>query len=126
MQWEGRNSTGIFFPLHIYSSTKASSFLLLCLDQWTQDDQTNIFFYLETPRGGLLLYFCSEKRPGYVANAPGCYFGNVIWNALGGVYSIPYGTPIRTTTNLAYVEKYTYDKMDVYAIQPVGLDAALV
>ena len=64
-----------FFLMFIHLAIQAS-FFLLCLDQWTQHDQTNNFFFLETPGGRLLPYFCSEKRPGYVANAPGALFRN--------------------------------------------------
>ena len=58
--------------------------LLLCLDQWTQHDQTNNFSFWKRPEGHLLLYFCSEKRPGYVANAPGALFRNCFMKCPGG------------------------------------------
>ena len=37
----GRNSAGVFFSLHIYSPIQVGFFKLLCLNQWTQHDQTN-------------------------------------------------------------------------------------
>ena len=71
-----RNSTGIFFSLHIYSSIQALKKTFLYLDQWTQYDQTIFFSLWKCLRGRLLPYFCSEKRPGYVVNAPGALFRN--------------------------------------------------
>ena len=38
----------VLFFLFIFIHQFKLFFLLLCLDQWTQHDQTNIFFFLET------------------------------------------------------------------------------
>ena len=54
----------------------------------------NIFFAaIISPGGSLLPYFCSEKRPGYVANAPVALFRNCLMErpAPGGVYLVLYG-----------------------------------
>ena len=53
----------VLFFLFIFIHQFKLFFLLLCLGQWTQHDQTNIFSFWK--RGGRLLpYSCSEKRPG--------------------------------------------------------------
>ena len=38
-----------------------------------------------------MLYSCSEKCLGYVANAPEVLFRIFLWNAPGGVYSVLHG-----------------------------------
>ena len=91
MQWAKQHGWVSFF-LFIFIHQLKLFFLLLCLDQWTQHDQTNIFFLLETPRGAPYAYFSSEKRPGYVANASGALlFQNCFMERPGGVYSVLYG-----------------------------------
>ena len=68
----------LFFSLHIYSSIEAF-FLRLCLNQWTQHDQTNNFLFLETPQG--LGGFC----PIFVLkNAPGALFRSYFMERPGG------------------------------------------
>ena len=59
----GRSRTGIFFSLHIYSSIRF--FFYDCLDQWTQHDQTNIFFLSRNTTGGAFSPILARcKRPG--------------------------------------------------------------
>ena len=53
----GRNCRGIFVSLRIYSSIQVF-FLLLCLDQWTQPYQANIFFLSGNAPGGA---FCPTR-----------------------------------------------------------------
>ena len=74
---------GIFFLfIFIHNSF---FYLLLSLHQSTQNDQTNIFSVLETPRGAPSALFCSEKRPG------------------GAILELLYRTPRGTFTPLVTV-----------------------
>ena len=60
----GRNRTGIFFPLFIYSSIQAFFFAFVSrpVDSTRPDQQC--FSFWKRPGGRLLPYFCSKKRPG--------------------------------------------------------------
>ena len=87
----GRKSTGTFFSLHIFSSIQAF-FFYFCVSTSGLNTTRPTFFSFWKRGGRLLPYSCSEKRPGYVAKTPrGRYFGIILWNATGGVYSVLYG-----------------------------------
>ena len=92
----GRKSTGTFFSLYaLYLFINSSFFfLLLCLDQWTQHDQTNIFFFLETGGGAFCPILVLKNAPGTLQTPRGRYFGIILWDAPGGVYSVLYGMHI--------------------------------
>ena len=53
-------------------------FFILCLDQWTQHDQTNIFFLPGNAPGGAFCPTCVLK------NAPGALFRNCFMERLRG------------------------------------------
>ena len=64
----GRNSTGILSIQAFYSTCVSTSGLITT--------RPAFFYFWKRPGGRLLPYFCSEKRPGYVANARGTLFQN--------------------------------------------------
>ena len=69
-------------------------FFTFCVSTTGLNTTGPIFFsFWKRPGGRLLPYFCSEKRPGYVANAPGALFRNCLMErpAPGGVYLVLYG-----------------------------------
>ena len=81
---------GIFFL--IYSSKQV--FFFVCVSTTGLNTTRPILFsFWKRPGGRLLPYFGSEKRPGYVANAPGALFRNCLMErpAPGGVYLVLYG-----------------------------------
>ena len=133
----GRNSTGIFFSLHVYSSIQIVKKKKNCVstselnttrptkrndveagnnykregkqearaterggnkskdhEKTKSKARTNrkippstsaqFFRFWKRPGRRLLPYFCSEKRPGYVANAPGALFQNRFMVRPGG------------------------------------------
>ena len=73
----GRNSTGIFFSLHIYSSLSILAFLLLFVSRTSGLNTTRPTISFWKRAGGRLLpYFCCENAPGallrnYVMERPG-------------------------------------------------------
>ena len=87
------------FMLYIYSSIQAFFFTFVSrpVDS-TRPDQ---HFFLSGNGGGRLLpYSCSEKRPGYVANAPGALFRNYFMGRSGGrlLRSLRYAHTTDTST----------------------------
>ena len=88
----GRKSTGIFFSLHIYSSSCNSSFFFYIVSRpvdSTRPDQQLVSFW-RRPEGAFcpILFYKTPR---------GRYFGIVLWNAPGGVYSVLYGIRIFST-----------------------------
>ena len=79
----GRKSTGTFFSLHIYSSIQAFFFNFCVSTSGLNTTRPTLFSFWEWG-GRLLPYSCSEKRPGYVANAPGALFWNYFMERSGG------------------------------------------
>ena len=83
----GRKSTGTFFSLHIYSSIQAFFFTFVSrpVDS-TRPDQ---HFFLSGNGGDA---FCPiivlKNAPGTLQTPRGRYFGIILWNAPGGVYSV--------------------------------------
>ena len=64
-------------------------FFLLCLDQWTQHDQTNIFFLSgSTPGVAFYPIFVLKNALGTLQTPRRRYFGIVLRNAPRGVYSV--------------------------------------
>ena len=71
-------------------------FLLLCLDQWTQHDQANIFFPCGNVPGGVFCPIFSEKRPGgaiselFEGTPRGAFtpFLTVCWKLTGPLFPI--------------------------------------
>ena len=82
---------GIFFLIFI---DQIKFLFTFCVSTTGLNTTRPIFFsFWKRPGGRLLPYFCSEKRPGYVANAPGALFRNCLMErpAPGGVYLVLYG-----------------------------------
>ena len=96
----GRNSTGIFFSLHM-----SQAFFLKLLSRpvdSTRPDQ-RFFSFWKRPGRRLLPYFGSDKRSGYVANAPGALFRNCFMERPGG----------RLLRSLRYYT-YTSNNINIY------------
>ena len=66
----------VYFSPHIYSSIQASFFYFFVSTSGLKITSPTFFFFLEMLGGRLLPHFCSEKRTGYVANAPAALFRN--------------------------------------------------
>ena len=93
----GRNSTGIFFSLHICSSIQA--FLSTSVSRPMDSTRPDHHFFLSgnAPGGVFCPIFVMENAPDTLQTPQGRYFGIVLWNAPGGVYSVLYGNRIPVT-----------------------------
>ena len=86
----GRNSTGIFF-FSSYLFISSSFFFTFCVS--TSGLNTITFFIsVNAPGGALCPIFVLKNAPGTLQTPRGRYFGIVLWNAPGGVYSGPFFT----------------------------------
>ena len=79
----GRKSTFFFF-LSSYLFINSSFFFYFCVSASGLNTTRPTFFSFWKRGGRLPPYSCSEKRPGYVANAPGALLWNYFMERSGG------------------------------------------